>query len=186
MDFFGYFLILVLPLLVVLLIGSVLGLWLLIPWRRNRKDGGSPRLWIAVWAFGWALQAVGWLLYSQTYQRMDQYPKPVDFSKGLICLSPLLWIVAFGLFRGVKPLGIFVVSGLLAVVAAAPLVELPRIDAAPSDQEMLANFQHHRTAFNQLILMAQADKGLSSVNDGWTNPDNLLTAGVSQRLCLLG
>lgn len=176
-----YFLILILPLLVVLLIGSVLGLWLLIPWRGNRRDSGLPRLWITVWALGWALQAVGWLLYSQTYQRMDQYPKPVNFSKDLIGLSFLLWIVAFSLYRKVKPIGAFILSGLLAVVAAAPIVVLPKIGAAPSDQGMLANFQHHRTAFNQLLLMAQADKGLSSVNDGWTDPDDLLTAGVSQR-----
>ena len=175
MDFFYWLIIL----MVVLLAGFVLGLWLFVPWRRGLKDGGAPRLWVAIWTFGWALQAIGWLIYSQTYQRMDQYHKPVDFSKGLIGLSFLLWIVAFSFYRKVKPLGIIVLSGLLAVVVTAPDIVLQK-DEAPSDQEMLANFQHHRTAFNQLLLMAQADKGLSSVNNGWTDPDNLLTAHVSQ------
>lgn len=162
MDFFCWLIIL----LVVLLAGCVLGLWLFVPWRRDRKDGGSPRLWVAIWAFGWALQAIGWLIYSQTYQRMDQYPKPVAFSKDLIGLSFLLWIVAFSLYRKVKSLRIFALSGLLAVITATPIVLLLKHGTPPSDQEMLAIFQYHHAAFDQIRRMTQADKGLSGVNDG--------------------
>ena len=164
----------------VLLAGCALGLCLFLPWFRNRKGIGAPKLWVLVWAFGWVLQAVGWTVYFLTYQRMDQYPKPVSFSKGLICLSFLLWIVAFSLHRCVKPIGVLILSGFLAASVAGPQILLQKHTTPPSDQELIANFQHHRPAFNQLLLMAQADRGLSSVSDGWTNPENLATAGVSQ------
>jgi len=163
-----------------LLAGCILGFCLFLPWLRNRKGGGAPKPWVFVWTFGWGLQAIGWTIYFLTYQRMDQYPKPVEFSKALICLSFLLWIVAFSLHRRVKPFGVLVLACLLAASVAAPQILLQKHTTPPSDQELLANFQRHRPALNQLLLMAQADKGLSSVSDGWTVPDNLATAGVSQ------
>lgn len=167
-------------LVLIQLVGCVLGLCLFLPWFRNRKGAGAPKLWVLVWAFGWGVQATGWTIYFLTYQRMDQYPKPVGFSEDLICLSFLLWIVAFSLHRRVKPIGVFILSGLLAASVAGPRILLQKHATPPSDRDLIANFQHHRAAFSELITMARADKGLTSVGDGWTNPNDLLAGGVLQ------
>lgn len=171
---------LIIILALALLAGCAFGFCLFLPWLGNWRSAEAPRLWVFVWAFGWGLQATGWATYFLTYQRMDQYPKPVVFSKDLICLSFLLWIVAFSLHRRVKVLGVLILSGFLAASVAAPQILLQKHTTPPSDQELIANFQRHQPAFDQLLLMAQADKGLSSVSDGWTVPDDLATAGVSQ------
>ncbi len=52
-------------------------------------------------------------------------------------------------------------------------------DDPPSDQQMLANFHQHRTTFNQLVRMAQADKGLTRIGDDWTIPDDPLSVGAT-------
>lgn len=177
MGFIEYLIPLSLVLLVVLLAGGALGLWLFMPWCESRKDRASPHLWITIWAFGWALQAIGWLIYSQTYQRMDQYPKPVNLSKGLICLSFLLWIVAFSLYRKVRPLRIAVLLGLLAVITVAPIILLQKHATPPTDQELIVNFQNHQPAFNAIVRLAQVDKEVESVSADWMYP---ATADVSQ------
>ncbi|HYX72053.1 MAG TPA: hypothetical protein VE732_04725 [Nitrososphaera sp.] len=49
-----------------------------------------------------------------------------------------------------------------------------------SDEELIANFQAHRSEFNQLLEMISQDKGLQRVDDNWTRPENPQTIGISQ------
>lgn len=49
----------------------------------------------------------------------------------------------------------------------------------PSDVELIANFQRHQSAFDQLADMAQSDNGLRRVGSDWTDPENAQSIGVS-------
>ncbi len=49
----------------------------------------------------------------------------------------------------------------------------------PSDQKLLANFEHYEATFKDLIEMLKADKGLIRVDEDWTEPKAPETIGVS-------
>jgi hypothetical protein len=49
----------------------------------------------------------------------------------------------------------------------------------PSDQKLLANFEDHEAAFNELIEMLKADQDLIRVDEDWTNPENPEIIGIS-------
>ena len=49
----------------------------------------------------------------------------------------------------------------------------------PSDERMIANFQQHRKTFEQLSAMVQADKGLTRVDENWTQPNDPQEVHVS-------
>lgn len=53
------------------------------------------------------------------------------------------------------------------------------LSGPPSDQKMLRNFARHRSTFDTLAQMTQADKRLQRVDQGWTIPGNPATVGVS-------
>jgi hypothetical protein len=49
----------------------------------------------------------------------------------------------------------------------------------PSDQKLLANFDHHEATLNNVIEMLRADEDLIRVDEDWTDPKNPETIGVS-------
>ncbi len=51
----------------------------------------------------------------------------------------------------------------------------------PSDEQMLTNFQQHRSTFNQLIQMVQADKGGMHIDTAAMLPMNTQAPGISSR-----
>ena len=55
----------------------------------------------------------------------------------------------------------------------------PPFGGQPTDQQLLNNFSQHRATFEQLAQMAQTDKGLTRVDDDWTDPNNPAQVGVS-------
>lgn len=77
------------------------------------------------------------------------------------------------------------VSGLIAAVCAICFIvlsctwmggDIPH----KSDEELIANFQTHRSEFNQLLQMISEDKGLLRVDYNWTSPEKPQSVGVSQ------
>ncbi len=71
-----------------------------------------------------------------------------------------------------------IVLGIPALIAAMGwgifLLEKP-----PSDRELVAHFQRHRSTFNTLAKMARADKGLTRVDENWTAPGDTTKINVS-------
>ena len=49
-----------------------------------------------------------------------------------------------------------------------------------TDEQMISNFQEHRSEFEQLLEMIRSDKGLLRVDDTWTLPEDPQTIGVSR------
>jgi len=53
------------------------------------------------------------------------------------------------------------------------------VGSHPTDQQMLDNFQAHKTEFSQLLQMFLADQKLMGVAYQWTDPANLQSAGIT-------
>jgi hypothetical protein len=70
------------------------------------------------------------------------------------------------------------IIGIPALVAGM-LWEVSNSHKPPSDQKLLENFDRHEATFDQLIQMAQTDKGLTRVDEDWTRPENPQTINVS-------
>jgi len=49
----------------------------------------------------------------------------------------------------------------------------------PSDKKLIENFQTHKAAFDQLLRMFLADKGLGRVGEDFTRPENASSVGVN-------
>jgi hypothetical protein len=49
-----------------------------------------------------------------------------------------------------------------------------------ADQELIANFQSHRTEFNRLLQMINEDRDLKRVDNDWTFPENPQAIGIAQ------
>lgn len=74
--------------------------------------------------------------------------------------------------------------GLVAAALVLPSVGV-RAAEAPTDAEMIDNLTRNRAAFDELVAMVRADKGLERVDADWTRPANPGTIGVTpERIAL--
>jgi hypothetical protein len=81
--------------------------------------------------------------------------------------------------RGVKRrLILALVLGIPTAFIAVVWVDREAVQP-PSDAAMLRHFDRHEGAFDTLIKMASADKGLDRVDQDWTMPADTTSVGVS-------
>jgi hypothetical protein len=167
-------------LMLVLAAGCVLGLWLLNPWLKSRGSAKVLRLWVVVWTLGWVWPLLGWVLYFLTYWQVVHSESVRAAGQVSICLGPLLWIIAFALYRRGHFLVVLTLCGLLAASVETPIVLENRYVTPPSDQEMMARFERRQATLTRLVSMMQSDRVLASVSGGWVEPSDSLSVGVPQ------
>jgi hypothetical protein len=85
-----------------------------------------------------------------------------------VAARPEQKILLLGLLLGIP--AAFLVLVLIAREAVEP----------PSDSAMLRHFERQQTTFERLVKMADADKGLVRVDEGWTMPPDTQDIGVSR------
>jgi hypothetical protein len=64
------------------------------------------------------------------------------------------------------------------LVLALLTASCSQVSQHPNDQILIQNFTTHRQAFQELVMMIQADKGLRRIDDNWTDPTAPSTVGV--------
>ena len=101
----------------------------------------------------------------------------------VIALQVLRWIRKNGADRQTKRRNALVIGAFVLavpVIAGAMLWSANHYGEMPSDHQLINNFHRNVTTFNELALMAEADKGLTRVDDNWTDPSDPQTIGISQ------
>jgi hypothetical protein len=79
---------------------------------------------------------------------------------------------------GKRWLIVALVLGIPAAFVAVVWIAREAIEP-PSDVAMLRHFERHEGAFDTLVKMASADKGLDRVDQDWTMPADVRSVGVS-------
>lgn len=76
-------------------------------------------------------------------------------------------------------LGTFAVFALVIVLLyrAVPFTDF-KGQSHQSDEQMIANFQQHKTEFEQLRQMILDDKGFTRIDDDWTEPSDPQTINI--------
>ncbi len=81
-----------------------------------------------------------------------------------------------------KRKNILIVAGSALAVSGACAIMLwgnDQLRLPPSDQQLISNFNRHRSAFDTLAQMSSTNKKLTRVDYGWTEPSDPKTIGVS-------
>src|SRR5689334_24230798 len=81
------------------------------------------------------------------------------------------------------------ILGLIAFIVSIPLLlivavvsSIPDFSGQPhlSDEVLIAKFNAHRAEFEKLLAMVLENKGLTRVDEDWTEPRDPQTIGISR------